>query len=231
MKSLKLLVATGVAIALSASVTASTARDRSSTSKNQIQSPSNQWLEMSRDQKTKGAEDTTSRGNKWRDEMTRDQTDDSSPAWRGSAARERMRDQGNSSTGIDRQTTTGRSGTGMRDLDQLGSARVIFYRLGPADMRMSKLVGSDIRNLQNENVGEIEDIIFDKSKNMRAVIVSIGGFLGMGERYVAVDPSSIVITRNEDGDVEAVLNTTREDLREAPQFNFDERRGRVGRAN
>ena len=117
----------------------------------------------------------------------------------------------------------------MRELDQLGSARVIFYRLGQADMRMSKLIGSDIRNLQNEDVGEIEDVIFDNSKNMRAVIVSIGGFLGMGERYVAVDPSSIVITRNDDGDVEAVLNTTREDLRKAPQFTFDERRRRVGK--
>jgi sporulation protein YlmC with PRC-barrel domain len=225
MKSLKVLFATVMAIALSAGVTASVARDRTNTSKSQTQSrSSNQWQEKQA-LPAKDAEDTTSRSG-WR-EMGRD--DDASPTWRGSAARERMRDQ-DSQSGMDRQTTTRRSEPGIRELEQLGSARVIFYRLGQADMRMSKLIGTDIRNLQNEDVGEIEDVIFDNGKNMRAVIVSIGGFLGIGERYVAVDPSSIVITRNEDGDVEAVLNTTREDLREAPQFNFDERRRRVGKA-
>jgi sporulation protein YlmC with PRC-barrel domain len=131
-------------------------------------------------------------------------------------------------SGADRQTV-GRTSTGLRELDQLGSARIIFYRLGPADMRVSKLMGLDIRNLQNEDIGEIEDIILENGKTMRAVVIGVGGFLGMGERYVAVDPTSIVISRNEDGDVEAILNTTREDLRNAPEFRFDERRRRIGR--
>jgi sporulation protein YlmC with PRC-barrel domain len=98
-------------------------------------------------------------------------------------------------------------------------------------MRVSKLIGVEIRNLQDEEVGEIEDIVLESGKTIRAVVIAVGGFLGIGERYVAVDPSSIVISRNEDGDVEAVLNTTREDLRKAPEFRFDERRRRVGKAD
>lgn len=233
MKSLKLLIATVAAIALSASVTANAARDRTntSTSKNQTQSRSTQQEKAG--QPAKDAEDTTSRSG-WR-EMGRD--DDASTTWRGSAARERMRDQDSPSgmdrtgmdrTGKDRQTTRGRSAAETRELDQLGSARVIFYRLGPTDMRMSQLIGSDIRNLENDDVGEIEDIIFDNNRNLRAVIVSVGGFLGIGERHIAIDPSSMVVSRNEDGDVEAVVNTTRDDLRNAPEFRFDERRRRVG---
>ncbi len=224
MKSLKLLIATVAAIALSASVTANAARDRTSTSKSQTQyRSSNQWQEK---QALPAAEDTTSRSG-WR-EMGRD--DDTSPTWRGSAARERMRDQ-DSQSGMDRterQTIRGRSATETRELDQLGSARVIFYRLGPTDMRMSQLIGSDVRNLENDNVGEIEDVIFDNNRNLRAVIVSVGGFLGIGERHIAIDPSSMVVSRNEDGDVQAVMNTTRDDLRNAPEFRFDERRRRVG---
>lgn len=224
MKSLKLLIATVAAIALSASVTANAARDRTSTSKSQTQyRSSNQWQEK---QALPAAEDTTSRSG-WR-EMGRD--DDASPTWRGSAARERMRDQ-DSQSGMDRterQTIRGRSATETRELDQLGSARVIFYRLGPTDMRMSQLIGSDVRNLENDNVGEIEDVIFDNNRNLRAVIVSVGGFLGIGERHIAIDPSSMVVSRNEDGDVQAVMNTTRDDLRNAPEFRFDERRRRVG---
>jgi sporulation protein YlmC with PRC-barrel domain len=220
MKSLKVLFATVMAIALSASVTASVARDRTSTSKSQTQSrSSNQWQEKQA-QPAKDAEDATSRSG-WR-EMGRD--DDASPTWRGGAARD-------SQSGMDRterQTIRGRSAAETRELDQLGSARVIFYRLGPTDMRMSQLIGSDIRNLENDDVGEIEDIIFDHNRNLRAVIVSVGGFLGIGQRQVAIDPSSIVVSRNEDGDVEAVMNTTRDDLRNAPEFRFDERRRRVG---
>ena len=162
--------------------------------------------------------------------------DDAAPTWRGSAARERMRDQdsqpgmdtGMDRTGRDRQTTRGRSAAEMRELEQLGSARVIFYRLGPTDMRMSQLIGSDVRNLQNDDIGEIEDVIFDNNRNLRAVIVSVGGFLGIGERHIAIDPSSMVVSRNEDGDVEANVNTNRDDLRNAPEFRFDERRRRVG---
>jgi len=226
MKSLKLLIATVAAIALSASVTANAARDRTgaSSSKNQTQSRSTQQEKPG--EAAKGAEDTTSRSG-WR-EMGRD--DDTSPTWRGSAARERMRDQ-DSQSGMDRterQTIRGRSATETRELDQLGSARVIFYRLGPTDMRMSQLIGSDVRNLENDNVGEIEDVIFDNNRNLRAVIVSVGGFLGIGERHIAIDPSSMVVSRNEDGDVQAVMNTTRDDLRNAPEFRFDERRRRVG---
>jgi sporulation protein YlmC with PRC-barrel domain len=225
MKSLKLLIATVAAIALSASVTANAGRDRTgaSSTKNQTQTRSNQWQEK---QSPAAAEDTTSPSG-WR-EMGRD--DDASPTWRGSAARERMRDQ-DSQSGMDRtdrQTIRGRSPAEMRELEQLGSARVIFYRLGPTDMRMSQLIGSDVRNLQNDNVGEVEDVIFDNNRNVRAVIVSVGGFLGMGERHIAIDPSSMVVTRDEDGDVQAVVNTTRDDLKNAPEFRFDERRRRVG---
>jgi hypothetical protein len=228
MKSLKLLIATVAAIALSASVTANAARDRTSasSSKNHTQSRSTQQEKPG--QAAKDAEDTTSRSG-WR-EMGRD--DDAAPTWRGSAARDRMRDQdsqpGMDRTGMDRQTTRGRSAAEMRELEQLGSARVIFYRLGPTDMRMSQLIGSDVRNLQNDDIGEIEDVIFDNNRNLRAVIVSVGGFLGIGERHIAIDPSSMVVSRNEDGDVEAVVNTTRDDLRNAPEFRFDERRRRVG---
>jgi len=231
MKSLNLLVATVAAIALSASVTANAARDRTgaSSSKNQTQIRSTQQEKPG--QAAKDAEDTTSRSG-WR-EMGRD--DDASQTWRGSAARERMRDQDQPGmdrtmdrTGMDRQTTRGRSAAEMRELDQLGSARVIFYRLGPTDMRMSQLIGSDVRNLQNDDIGEIEDVIFDNNRNLRAVIVSVGGFLGIGERHIAIDPSSMVVSRNEDGDVEAVVNSTRDDLRNAPEFRFDERRRRVG---
>jgi sporulation protein YlmC with PRC-barrel domain len=54
------------------------------------------------------------------------------------------------------------------------------------DWRASKVVGLSVYNEQNENVGSINDLLMDKSGNVKAAVLSVGGFLGMGARYVAV---------------------------------------------
>ena len=54
------------------------------------------------------------------------------------------------------------------------------------DWRASKVVGLNVYNAQNENVGSINDLLVDKSGNIKAAVISVGGFLGMGARLVAV---------------------------------------------
>lgn len=50
--------------------------------------------------------------------------------------------------------------------------------------RASKLVGVDIYNEQNDKIGEVSDVIIDSSGKVDGVVVSVGGFLGMGEHDV-----------------------------------------------
>jgi sporulation protein YlmC with PRC-barrel domain len=52
--------------------------------------------------------------------------------------------------------------------------------------RASKLVGVDVYNEGNEKISDISEIILDKSGKVANVIIGVGGFLGMGEHYVAV---------------------------------------------
>jgi sporulation protein YlmC with PRC-barrel domain len=54
------------------------------------------------------------------------------------------------------------------------------------EWRSSKLIGVDVYNDANEKIGAIEDLIVDKSSRVENVILGVGGFLGMGEHYVAV---------------------------------------------
>jgi sporulation protein YlmC with PRC-barrel domain len=54
------------------------------------------------------------------------------------------------------------------------------------DWRASKVVGLNVYNDQNQNVGSISDLLMDKSGNIKGAVLSVGGFLGMGSRYVAV---------------------------------------------
>jgi sporulation protein YlmC with PRC-barrel domain len=54
------------------------------------------------------------------------------------------------------------------------------------DWRASKLVGVNVYNDANEKIGDINDVILDKSGKVENVVLGVGGFLGMGEHYVAV---------------------------------------------
>lgn len=54
------------------------------------------------------------------------------------------------------------------------------------EWRGSKLVGLNVYNDANEKIGDINDIILDKTGKVENVILGVGGFLGMGEHYVAV---------------------------------------------
>ena len=59
--------------------------------------------------------------------------------------------------------------------------------------RASKLVGVDLYNEQNENIGDLDDVIIDPSGKVDGVIVSVGGFLGMGEHHVLMKLSNQVL--------------------------------------
>ena len=63
-----------------------------------------------------------------------------------------------------------------------------FISVQSDNMLSSNVVGLDVYNDQNNDIGKIQDIVFDNSKKMTGYIVSVGGFLGMGTRYVGVDP-------------------------------------------
>jgi sporulation protein YlmC with PRC-barrel domain len=54
------------------------------------------------------------------------------------------------------------------------------------DWRASKVAGLNVYNDANESVGSINDLLMDKSGNIKAVVISVGGFLGVGAQLVAV---------------------------------------------
>lgn len=66
-------------------------------------------------------------------------------------------------------------------------SNIQFITEGRPDMwRASQLDGVDVYNQNNERIGEIDDVLVDKSGKVEAVVIGVGGFLGIGERNVAV---------------------------------------------
>jgi sporulation protein YlmC with PRC-barrel domain len=95
-----------------------------------------------------------------------------------------------------------------------------FSTVSKDEMFSSKLKGLNITNQKDETVGEISDLAF-KNDKIEAMILSVGGFLGVGEHYVAVSPSSVNVkydTKNNKW--LATMNTTKEALKAAPEFKY-----------
>ena len=84
-------------------------------------------------------------------------------------------------------------------------------------LAISEIKGARVINFQNEDVGEIDELLIDPdSGQIRFAVVSVGGFLGLGSTRVAVPWQALQITR-ENGRVRYMLDATKERLEKAPR--------------
>lgn len=98
-----------------------------------------------------------------------------------------------------------------------------FVTAQPTDVLGSNLIGLNITNATDEDVGEIKDVVISGDK-LAGYIVSVGGFLGMGERYVVVAPSAIQVNYAEDNKTwSAKMDATKDALTTAPEFKYEGR--------
>jgi hypothetical protein len=87
--------------------------------------------------------------------------------------------------------------------------------------RSSKVVGSSVYNEHDEKVGSIDDLLIGKDGKISAVL-SVGGFLGMGTKYVAVPYSDLTFGNTQrDSDNRVVLKgATKESLKAQAAYNY-----------
>ena len=99
-------------------------------------------------------------------------------------------------------------------------AEAKYSTVSKDEMFSSKLKGLNVYNQKDESIGEITDIAI-KNNQVEALILSVGGFLGMGEHYVAVSPSSVNVRYDSKNDTWlASMNPTTEALQAAPEFKY-----------
>ena len=80
-------------------------------------------------------------------------------------------------------------------------------------------IGQSVYNGQNESIGNVNDLIMKKDGGLVAAIVGVGGFLGIGEKNVAVPMDKITVAQNtQDGSVKLTTSETAETLKAAPEF-------------
>lgn len=96
-------------------------------------------------------------------------------------------------------------------------------RIDPASLatgyRSTKIVGSSVANDSNETIGTIDDVIVSTDGKVPYVVLSVGGFLGLGARLVVVPYADL---RFADGRI-TLPGATRDELRALPEFKYTTR--------
>lgn len=92
----------------------------------------------------------------------------------------------------------------------------------PAD----ELLGADVKNANNETIGEVESIYIDRNGKIQSVIVGVGGFLGLGQRDVEMNWNSLVVA---DGGETVRTSMTKDQLKSMPEYKYPDKtyRGKV----
>ena len=78
----------------------------------------------------------------------------------------------------------------------------------------------NVYDAANNKIGEVEDVLVDKSGKITAVILSVGGFLGMDTKDVAA-PFQAIQTTMKDNKWWLTMNTSKESLKSAPGYRYD----------
>ena len=93
----------------------------------------------------------------------------------------------------------------------------------PDQIRASKMIGSRVYDLQNRNIGKVQELILGRDGKIDLVIVDVGSFLGMGGKSVAVKPGDVKTDNNR-----LTLDVTKEQLQQMANFNLRDRNTGAG---
>ena len=98
------------------------------------------------------------------------------------------------------------------------SAGAVLEKQEAGQMRADEIIGASVKNPKDEDIGQIDDLVFDKDGKIVGAVVSVGGFLGMGAKSVGVDWNELQV-RSSDA---IVVQWTKEQLQAAPDFRTQE---------
>jgi sporulation protein YlmC with PRC-barrel domain len=85
--------------------------------------------------------------------------------------------------------------------------------------RASKLIGMDVVNDKDQTIGKIDDILIGSNDKATAAVISVGGFIGIGAKLVAVPFDQLTPAPNDKKSL-TMPNASKESLKSMPTFNY-----------
>lgn len=107
---------------------------------------------------------------------------------------------------------------------QSSPVTIEFVTTQPANQSLARVfLGAIVTNPEGQTVGDVNDLMFDKAGNITSVVIGVGGFLGMGEKIIAVPFSALTMGAAADGVRTISLKASKDALKLAPTFTATEK--------
>lgn len=134
-----------------------------------------------------------------------------------------------STTGPERSSDGTLRGPGAGSMDQsttgvTGTKPQFLTTLPQNALLVSNIHNQNVYDPQENKLGEVKDLVLDRGGKVSAAIISVGGFLGMGEKDVAVAFSDLQATER-NNKWWLTVNATKDELKNATGFRFDKNKG------
>jgi sporulation protein YlmC with PRC-barrel domain len=78
-------------------------------------------------------------------------------------------------------------------------------------------MGSRVYNMAGERIGDVNDVLIDDGR-VTAIVIGVGGFLGIGEKEVSMQPDQVKRMGHSDGEAYFTVNSTKDQLQAAPAY-------------
>jgi sporulation protein YlmC with PRC-barrel domain len=102
-----------------------------------------------------------------------------------------------------------------------GAGAQIMTSIPPNNMTVTHWYKQNVYDPNDNKIGEIMDVLVDREGKIAALIVGAGGFLGLGEKDVAVPFNAVQVTSKNNNKWYLVMNTTKDALKNAKGFKYD----------
>jgi sporulation protein YlmC with PRC-barrel domain len=102
----------------------------------------------------------------------------------------------------------------------VGDNTKIMTDVPPNSMPMTNYYKQNVYDPSNNKIGEVEDVLLGTDGKINALVVGVGGFLGIGEKHVIV-PFTAVKADRKDNKWQLVMNSSKDELKAAPGFKYD----------
>ncbi len=117
------------------------------------------------------------------------------------------------------QAPAGDTAAGTDDTQTSAIDRSTLKEAQTDQLSAENFIGTTVYGANEENVGEVSDVIMSQDGKVDAIIVDVGGFLGIGEKSVAVDLDNLAFMSDNDGNYYLYTQFTQEQLEAQPEYD------------
>jgi sporulation protein YlmC with PRC-barrel domain len=94
------------------------------------------------------------------------------------------------------------------------------HHVMPGQVRFTDMNGATVYDAQNNNVGDVKDVVLDQDGRVAAVVIKTGAFLGIGGKTVALSMNDIKVSDGSDGKPRFSVEMTKDQLKSAQAYDI-----------